>query len=63
MGETITYVKRLHLNNMAGARFLGFGALIVALFLAAAYIIDITREHQQTLSIVVRPCENDTSGA
>jgi hypothetical protein len=63
LGETITHVMKVYLNNSAGARLLAFGALIFALFIASAYIIDIAAQHQQTLSIVVRPCGNETSGA
>ncbi|HEY8009193.1 MAG TPA: hypothetical protein VIE66_20965 [Methylocella sp.] len=63
MGETITHVKKVYLSNSAGARLLAFGALIFALFIASAYILDIAGQHQRTLSIVVRPCGNDTSGA
>jgi hypothetical protein len=56
-------VKNIYLNNSVGNRMLLFGVFIFALFIACAYIIDIARQQQHTLSIVVKPCGNDTSGA
>ncbi len=56
-------VKTIYLNKAVRNRILMFGVFILTLFNVSAYFILIAPQQQQTLSIVLRPCGNDTGGA
>jgi hypothetical protein len=55
-------VESIYLNKPVVSRILVVRMFIFALFLASAYFILIAYQQQQTLSIVIRPCGNDSSG-
>lgn len=54
--------KSISLNKPIGNRRLVFIMFIFTLLIASAYFILFAHQQQQTLSIVVRPCGNDSSG-
>lgn len=54
-------VESIYLNKPVVSRILVIGIFIFALLLASAYIIFIAYQQQQTLSIVIRLCGNDSS--
>jgi len=56
-------VKTIYLNKSIRNRILMFGVVILTLFNVSAYFILIAPQQQRTLSIVLRPCGNDTGGA
>lgn len=53
-------VESIYLNKPVVNRKLVVRMFVCALFLASAYFI--AHQQQQTLSIVIRPCGNDSSG-
>lgn len=55
-------VESIYLNNPVVSRRLVVRMFIFALFVASAYVIFIAHQQQQTLSIVIRPCGNDSRG-
>lgn len=55
-------VESIDLNKPVVSRRLVVRTLVFALFMAGvAYLILSARQQQQTLSIVIRPCGNDSS--
>jgi hypothetical protein len=56
-------VESIYFIKPVVSRRLVVNTLVFALFMAAAaYLILIAHQQQQTLSIVIRPCGNDSSG-
>ena len=55
-------VESIYLNKPVVNRKLVVRMFIFALFLASACFILIALQQQQTLSIVIRPCGNDSRG-
>ena len=55
-------VESIYLNKPVVSRILVVRMFIFALLLAFAYFIFIAYQQQQTLSIVIRPCGNDSRG-
>ena len=55
-------VESIYLNKPVVSRGLVVRMFIFALFLASAYFIINALQQPATLSIVIRPCENGSSG-
>ena len=54
-------VETIYLNKQIVSRSLALRILIFALFIASTYFL--LSKQQQTLSIVITPCGNDSRGA